>query len=207
MDLNQKKTRFVVLITGRMGSGKSQVLDFMKSKGLVVCKADQWSRDLWKSTTPCFENLLEILGDSFLNSKGEFDRKILSDFLFKNPATLKAVEQIIHPLVQKKFQKFIEDQKSQSIIFYEVPLLSKKALEGRFDAIVLVQSDKELNLKRLEKKGWKKEDIFLRWQAQEEEKNILELVDFFILNNKDLPFLEQQAEQILSKIYKEIQKK
>ncbi len=187
-----------VLITGRMGSGKSQILDFIKSKGYNVFEADHFVRDLLESQSPCFKTLVDLLGPSFL-AKGSFDRRILAQELFQNTDKLKEVEKVIHPLVQEGFKNFVEEQKKKGkeVVFYEMPLLSREAIQDRFDYVILARCPKKLSLKRLKKKGFKEREIYLRWNNQAEEERVLDLVDFIILNNGDLKFLKQQMEKVL----------
>ena len=195
-----------VLVTGRMGSGKSQTLDFVKSnEGCAVFKADQFAKSLLAPKSPCFKALIRLMGSSFLTKDSLFDKKLLAQELFRNIDKLKKVEKIIHPLVQKEFENFIKQSQTngQKIIFYEMPLISQEAFQNRFDHVILVQCPEDVSLKRLKKKGFKEEEIYLRWQAQIKEESILGLADFVILNNGTSESLEQQIKKILIDLKKE----
>ncbi len=194
-----------VLITGRMGAGKSCVLDFIRSKGYATFKADQFARGLLDLKSPYFKGLIEVLGTSFI-TKDSLDRRLLAQKLFQNKNQLREVEKIIHPLVRKGFEDFVEEQKknSKKVVFYEVPLLSQENFKDRFDHVILVQCPEKLSLKRLKKKGFKEEEIYLRWSVQVKEASVLDLVDFIILNDGDIKSLKQQVEKMLMNLKEEI---
>jgi len=193
-----------ILVTGRMGAGKSQVLDLISMKSYPTCQADELAKALFEPNSPCFEDLIQILGVEFLSKEGQIRQNLLIQKLFKDPFKLKAVEELLHPWVQKAFSDFLKRQQddSQEFVFYEMPLLSKSSIQGRFDQIILVRSFEHISLQRLQTKGFKKEDIYVRWNLQAKDEDVLDITHFVIWNNSNIHCLAKQVEPILQQITK-----
>ena len=192
----------IVLVTGSMGAGKSSVIAYLKAKACSVFQADNRAKEFLSPKSPCYSRLKKLFSeDGFVHSHGGFDRKKLAEVIFKYPEKKKAMESIVHPLVQKAFKKFIKDQKKQgqNKIFYEAPLISKIIFDP-FDKKILVTCPKNLKKKRLIKKGWTEKEIDERWAVQVPDSVILSKVDFIIDNKADLKSLNRQIDNILSLI-------
>ena len=118
---------------------------------------------------------------------GNLIKKKLAKEIFKFPAKKKAMEVIIHPLVQKAFKNFVRDQKKQgqNRVFYEAPLISKIIFDS-FDKKILVTCPDNLKKERLIKKGWTEKEIEERWAVQVPDSAILDKVDFIIDNKGSL---------------------
>ena len=190
----------IVLVTGSMGSGKSSAMALLEAKPYPVFKADDQVRELLKPESPCYHRLKPLFGEAcFSGAKGEGDRKKLAQEIFSHPAKRKAVEAIIHPLVQESFKKFIEDQKKQSPnkpVFYEAPLISDDIFDS-FDKRVLLMCPKDIQKRRLIRKGWTDKEIEERWAVQIPESEIIDKMDFVIDNSGDLKSLNIKVNKML----------
>ena len=196
---HRKKIMLTVLVTGSIGSGKSSVITYLKSKKYPVFQADQSAKKLLKPGSPCYSGLKKLFPDShFLFSNGEFDKKKLAFQIFTFPEKKKMMEALIHPQVQKSFKQFVADQKmkKQRVVFYEAPLISK-SLFDRFDQRILLTCPQHLKIKRLLKTGWQRAEIQQRLSQQIPEANILNKVDFIIRNNKGFDHLKKETDKIL----------
>lgn len=194
----------VVLVTGLMGSGKSEVLSLLELKGYAGFQADKSAKDFLSPKSPCFSQIERILGSHLLKPDGSFDRAKVAQAIFSNPSQLKQIEDILHPLVQKEFKDFVKSHKDkgQSVIFYEMPPIPKSINKQRFPVVICVQADKDIALKRLKKRGFTEKDIYFRWKAQMKEQEILKVSNFKINNNGDLKHLSQQLDIIIKEIDK-----
>ena len=192
----------VVVVTGRMGAGKSLVLNFFQSMGAPVFQADKAAQRLLEAESPCYGALKDLFGDQFLKPRGGFDRRRLAREVFQNETKRKAMEKIIHPLVHKRFLAFLEREraKGSDLVFYEVPLILKREAFSRFDFVLLVRAPEPLRFKRLMERGLKEEDIRLRERAQIPESEILDQADFEISGAGGRRDLEQRAKEVLEEI-------
>lgn len=66
----------IIGITGGVGSGKSQVLSFMKERyGAVICQADQVAWKLQEPGSVCYEKSSHILEQIFCGQIGRLTEK------------------------------------------------------------------------------------------------------------------------------------
>ena len=192
-----------VLITGSMGAGKSSVVAYLKTKACPVFQADVKAKTLLSPKSPCYSRLKEIFYEQphLVYSRGGFNKKKLAQAIFKSPEKRKAIEAVIHPLVQKAFKEFVEDQKKkdQYRVFYEAPLISEDIFD-RFDRNILVVCPEDLKMKRLVKRGWTKKEIKDRWAVQIPDSAVLNKVDFVVDNKGEFKDLNEQVDKILSSL-------
>jgi dephospho-CoA kinase len=106
---------------------------------------------------------------------GEVDRTALSRVL-KEPAQLKALEEIVHPLVRAKVAKFVAQAEASgaALAVVDIPLLFESAHDYGLDAVAVVAaSDATLRERALARPGMsveKLEAILARQLPQAEKK-------------------------------------
>ena len=80
----------VIGITGGVGSGKSEVLQYLEQEyGAYVCQMDETARNLQKSGTECFRKIVEHFGEAVVGRDGELDRGRLGGIVFSDEEELK----------------------------------------------------------------------------------------------------------------------
>ena len=83
-----------VAITGSMGSGKSEVIDILKSFKLPVLSADEIVSSLYE-TDFIKEEMVKLFGSSALTCMNEIDRKYISFRIFNNSREKERLEALI----------------------------------------------------------------------------------------------------------------
>ncbi|MBQ0025894.1 MAG: dephospho-CoA kinase, partial [Lachnospiraceae bacterium] len=85
--------KYVIGITGGVGSGKSIVLDYLKSNhGAAVYQMDEIAKKLKES---------DDIQSQILSAFGTTDPSELSDVIFSDKNKLELINSIIHPAVRK----------------------------------------------------------------------------------------------------------
>ena len=75
----------VLGITGGVGSGKSEVLDYLESRyGAYVCQMDEVAKRLEKRGEICFRKIVDRFGEAVVGTDGELDRKKLGEIVFSD---------------------------------------------------------------------------------------------------------------------------
>ena len=134
-------------IVGDIGSGKSFAA---KQFGSPIFDADKEVSKIYKNDKNCFIRLKKKIHKfitSFPIKKNELKKSI-----FENKANLKKIEKIVHPKVQKNMRKFIELNKREKILIFDIPLLMEKKNFKKSFIYVFVDSKKKDILKRLKKR-------------------------------------------------------
>lgn len=134
-------------ITGGVGSGKSEVLKFLKSHyNCRILMADNAAKDLEMPGGAVYEPLVLLLEqypaadgqdseDDLLDEKGFINTKEMAARIFANPELLEKVNALVHPAVIKYIVDTIEEERQKGELdyfFLEAALL----IETGFDKIV-----------------------------------------------------------------------
>jgi len=142
----------IVGLTGGIGAGKSTVAKILARKGLPVYNADRVVHQLLGPGGAAVKPVAKL----FLSTlKGNaIDRQALGKIVFKNPAQLKKLEKILHPLVKKAEREFLANARRQKACaaILEIPLLFETGAEARCDRVILVTAPKYLRKARVLKR-------------------------------------------------------
>jgi dephospho-CoA kinase len=137
-------------LTGGVGSGKSTVATMLRELGAVVVDADEASHAVYEPGTPGFEAVAAEFGDYYV-SDGHIDRQRLGELIFKDAASRRRLNAIVHPLVRDWMAARTAEAVEQGavVVVQDVPLLFENGLEKLFSSVVLVYVPEAVQLERL----------------------------------------------------------
>ncbi len=137
----------VLGLTGSIGMGKSTTLTMFEDEGIPVHSADAAVHDLYEGAA------VPIIEAAFPGStaKGKVDRAKLSVAVFGRAEKLKQLEALVHPLVRRKELDFVEQARKSgaALAVVDIPLLYETGSEQRFDKIVVVTADPQIQRMRV----------------------------------------------------------
>lgn len=160
-------------LTGGIGSGKSLAGDFFKSKDIEVIDADDLAHNALSKNGKGYIEFLDVFGETFLDENSEIDRKVLREYIFKNPEMKYRLEEIVHPIVQDGILSFINNSKSAYRVII-VPLIAETKSSSFYDRVLAIECDIHIQVKRASKRDNSSEDQILKIiqsQASAEERN------------------------------------
>ncbi len=162
----------IIGITGGVGAGKSVVLNYLSQVyGYSVIQADQVAHEVKEKGTPCYEALVELLGENILDGEGQINRGKMADVIFKEPDKLRQVNTLIHPAVQEVLLRSMEEEAGE-YLFIEAALLIESGYLPYLDELWYIYADEAVRRKRLEQdRGYsthKINDIFASQLVDEE---------------------------------------
>ncbi len=134
-------------LTGSIGMGKSTTAEMFKKQGIPVYDADAIVHRLYeKEAVP----LIERAFPGTTTSNG-VNREILGNKVIGNEAAMKRLEEIVHPLVLKEKDRFLEKARSdgQSLVVLDNPLLFEMGSSGEVDGIIVVTAPKDIQRQRV----------------------------------------------------------
>ena len=137
----------VLGLTGSIGMGKSTTAKLFAEAGVPVYDADATVHLLYEGeAAPAIEAAFP--GTTV---DGKVDRTRLSACVVHDPAAIKRLEQIVHPMLSASRQKFLQDaeQSGAPVAVVDVPLLYETGGEKRVDAVVVVTTSPEIQHERI----------------------------------------------------------
>jgi dephospho-CoA kinase len=138
-------------LTGSIGMGKSTTAKLFIEAGVPVYDADAAVHKIYESeAAPAVEAAFP--GTTV---DGKVDRAKLSAKVVHNPAAMKQLEQIVHPMLGASRQKFLAaaEQSGAPVIVMDIPLLFETGGEKRVDAVVVVTTSPESQRERILARG------------------------------------------------------
>ena len=144
-----------IAITGKIGTGKSVLLNQFRFLGYKTYSSDQMVKELYANDKHIINEIRKLDPRLILNKKIKFDE--LSNKAFKEPELLLKLEKIIHPRLHHIRSRIIKTNQinrntNRNIIVFEVPLLFEKKLQNNFDLVILLKCQKYLQIKRVLKR-------------------------------------------------------
>ncbi|MDD3375687.1 MAG: dephospho-CoA kinase [Candidatus Omnitrophica bacterium] len=193
----------VIGITGSFGSGKTVVANIFRQKKIKVLDADKIVHDLMRSGKSCFKPIVNCFGEGILK-KGQIDRHVLGNLVFRNKKYLNQLCAIIHPKVISEIKKEIKDLKTSKRVknvVMDVPLLFESGLESLCDTVIVVKATQAKQIDRIQKKfGLDKAEILRRIRLQMPIQKKIQKADYIVENTKTFNQTKKQVEDLCQKV-------
>ena len=129
-----------IAITGGIGSGKSTVLDILKTNGYPVMSSDAIVSDLYKKRS-VRKMLKELFPSAVTGILLKINRGLIAKEVFSNPEKNKVLTDLITPLVIEEIMKRAE--KLNTTCFVEVPLLFECGYAECFDGVWVITRNRQ----------------------------------------------------------------
>ena len=142
---------YVVGLTGGTGCGKSEAARYLASLGAKHVDADAISRACTARGGSAIPEIRRVFGEAVFLPDGELNRRALHELIFSSVAHKRALEGIIHPLVQRCAMDEIEAAGAQGyrVVVLDVPLLFETGMEEICDEVWTMSADEETQIARV----------------------------------------------------------
>ncbi|MBR3200530.1 MAG: dephospho-CoA kinase [Mogibacterium sp.] len=190
-----------IAVTGGIGSGKTQVTNYLMSKGFTVVDADKMSREMTSAGGKAIPYIMEHFGPSFILEDGSLDRAAMRDLVFKHPDKKKLLEDGTTKVVLEDIEEIKKERAASNdkALFFDIPLLFETGSENDYDAVWVVTADYELRKNRvMERDGIDSSIIDLIMDSQEGEDKKVQLADYVIYNNSSIDDLKKSVDEALN---------
>jgi dephospho-CoA kinase len=190
---------FVLGLTGSVGMGKSTAAGFFAEEGVPVHDADAAVHRLYAGEAAA---LIEAAFPG-TTVDGAVDRGKLAARVLGDPAALKRLEAIVHPLVQASERRFLAEAEArgEKVVLLDIPLLFETGGDERVDAVVVVSAPPEVQRARvLERPGMTAEklDAILAQQMPDAEKR--RRADFVVDTSRSFDAARAQVRAVLAAV-------
>jgi dephospho-CoA kinase len=188
-------------LTGSIGMGKSTTAKLFVEAGVPVYDADAAVHKIYEGeAAPAVEAAFP--GTTV---DGKVDRAKLSAKVVHDPAAIKQLEQIVHPMLGASRQKFLAEAERSGtpVVVMDIPLLFETGGEKRVDAVVVVTTTPENQRERILARGTMTNealDAILARQVPDAEKR--KRADFVVDTSHGLDPVRAAIRDILAEVVK-----
>ncbi|WP_209598998.1 dephospho-CoA kinase [Ruegeria sp. HKCCSP351] len=155
---------FALGLTGSIGMGKSTTAQMFVEEGCALWDADAAVHRLYAIGGAAVEPMRAAFPDAIRD--GVVSRDALKRIIADDPATLKTIEAIVHPLVAADRAEFRESATSDILVF-DIPLLFETGGDAAMDAVACVSIPAEDQKRRVMERGTMTEAQFEQIRAKQ----------------------------------------
>ncbi len=186
-----------IAITGGVAEGKTTVLRLFESLGAHGISSDTLAATLLLPGTELWQQLVREFGQAITTADSALARERLASLAFADATARRRLNRVMHPAVVRALQAQLEAHEPSPVpTFIEVPLLIEVALQGFFDAIVVVQATPALQRRRLLERGVSPPRARQILRAQLPTRCKIAFADWVIRTHRSLEQVEAQVHRI-----------
>jgi dephospho-CoA kinase len=139
-------------LTGGIATGKSYVLSVFGELGCNILDADLTAREVVEPGQPAFQEIVAHFGREILGLDGTLDRTKLGAIVFNDAGKREKLNSIVHPKVyeaQAHWLAEVESRNPDAIAIIDAALLIETGSYRRFDKLIVVHCEPEIQIERL----------------------------------------------------------
>ncbi len=193
----------VLVITGGIGSGKSEVCRILAELGHEAqYNADRRVKALYESHPTLLAGIESALKMDLRDSEGKFVPGRLAAAIFSDRTALEKVESLVFPALMDDFSSFAklhEDEKF--IIFESATILDKPYFEGFGDMTILVDAPFPIRLERACARDGASEEAVRARMMNQGMMNDNPRIDAVIMNDAGLDELKERTREVISHLF------
>lgn len=187
-------------ITGGVGCGKSEVLRYLeKTYNARVLLADDVANLLKEPGMPCYEPVINCLGEQILGEDRRIDRGKMAQIIFSDSSKLEEINAIVHPAVRRYIEQEIERErkiKMFGFFFLEAALLIEEHYDELLDEMWYVYADDKVRRERLKaSRGYSEEKIDSIMKKQLSEQEFRDTCNFLLDNSGSFEETKKQIDE------------
>ena len=180
--MNNKSAKFVVGLTGGIGSGKTTVANFFNELGVDIVDADIVAREVVEPGSLALSEIADHFGKGFINESGQLNRTLLRTRVFNNEQDKKWLNNLLHPLIRESITTQLNACKSPYCLLV-APLLIENGLHHIVDSVLVVDVSENTQVERTSKRDPSSRAEVARIIASQISRNKrVELADDILLN-------------------------
>jgi dephospho-CoA kinase len=191
-------------LTGSIAVGKSFVLSILKELGCHVIDADEVARDVVRPGTAGLKTATATFGESILNQDGTLNRVRLGAIVFADEQKRKQLNSILHPFIiaaQDEQLRSLEAQDPKGIAIVDAALMIESSGYKRFDKLIVVHCQPEIQLQRLMKRDQLSlEDAERRIDSQMPQEEKKKFADFLVDASGSFAATRAQVESVFRQL-------
>jgi dephospho-CoA kinase len=183
-----------VLLSGGIGSGKSQVARMLTERDVPVFDADKAGHEALEPDGEAFAAVSARWPE--VVTEGRIDRRALGRVVFGNPELLAELESYTHPAIRARLDRKVDALEGQDIAVVEMPLPKDFMGPGWLRAVV--DADEDIRVKRLLARGMELDEIKGRMSSQPTGQQWRDIANYVMDNSGDLEHLDSEVTKFIA---------
>jgi dephospho-CoA kinase len=180
--LSEKQGKFIIGLTGNIGTGKTVVRRMLEHMGAYTIDADRLAHRAIARGAPGYDPVVLTFGRWIVNGTGEIDRAKLANLVFRDSVALRQLEAIIHPFVRQAVDILIK-RATQPVVVIEAIKLLEGDLRRYCDNIWVTYAPPALQIERLvSRRHMSREEAMERVSAQSPQTDKISAANVVIRN-------------------------
>lgn len=152
--------RFIVGLTGGIGSGKTFVADLFARRGVTIVDTDVIAHRITAPRGAAMARIAREFGEAFVASDGSLDRPKMRALVFADGQAKARLEAITHPLIREETQRETAAARGPYVITVVPLLVEAGGWRSRFDRILVVDCSVETQIARvMRRNGFAREEV------------------------------------------------
>lgn len=189
-------------LTGSIAVGKTYVCEVLRELGCPVLDADLTAREVVAPETRGWQMIVENFGREVLQSDNTINRARLGAIVFADESRRQLLNSIVHPLViDAQNDWLISMEKEADIAVIDAALMIESGGYRRFDKIVVVWCEPEIQLARLMRRNnLNRDEALQRISAQMPQDEKKRYADFLIDTSKGFDEARRQTMEVYGQL-------
>jgi dephospho-CoA kinase len=189
-------TGYRIGLTGGIACGKTTVANLFAALGATIVDTDLLAREVVAPGSALLPQIAAHFGPAILAADGSLDRRELRSRVFADPAERRWLEALTHPAIRA-----LTDERCNAApgpySIVAIPLLVETGAACRFDRVLVVDCEPEVQLARLiARDGTTREEAQRMLAAQAPREARLAVANEVIHNDGDMASLRDQVEKL-----------
>jgi dephospho-CoA kinase len=191
----------VAALTGSVAMGKTETARLFAARGIPVFDSDAAVHALYSRGGEAVPEIERLVPSAVQD--GSVDRQRLAAEVVAHPDLLEAIENIVHPMVRARQQRFLEEARraGSDIVVLDIPLLFETGGEKSVDKIIVVSAGDELQRQRAMKRSGmtvQKFEYLMSKQIPDAEKRAR--ADYVIDTSVSIEDAKRQVDQVIAEL-------
>ncbi|MCF8193186.1 MAG: dephospho-CoA kinase [Candidatus Methylopumilus sp.] len=197
----------VVVLTGGIGSGKSEAAKQFAALGVPVVDVDAIAHQLTAKGQALLGQIQLLFGADFLLADGSLDRAKLAAQVFAHAEQRLKLESLLHPAIYQAALQQLKDNAKNSAAPYQILVIPLYFESTRYqkiaDTVLVIDCPEALQIERaMQRNGSTAASVKAIMQAQVDRARRLEGADEVIDNQGNLAALQEKVGLIHKKFIK-----